>query len=135
MPRKPTLLIDFDGVLHTYHGWVKDVPLGRPIDKARAALWQLEPKYRLLCFTSRTNTEEIRAWLRRHGFPEMRITNIKEPAHLIIDDRTICFQGVWTDDLLTRITSFTPHWSPSGASPDASGETPVDLDTVKDTSL
>lgn len=120
MPRKPTLLIDFDGVLHEYHGNFADL-LGHPMPKARAALWQLEPKYRLICFTSRTNQEEIRAWLRRHGFPEMRITNIKEPAHLIIDDRTICFRGVWDNHLLTQITSFTPHWS-AGNPP--SDETP-----------
>lgn len=110
MPRKQKLLIDFDGVLYRYEGWEKSNVLGKAVEGARGALYLLSDKYQLVCFTSRTNTEEVQAWLRRHGFPEMRVTHVKEPAHLIIDDRTICFEGSWTDELIKRITSFRPYW-------------------------
>lgn len=109
MPR-PTLLIDFDGVIHDYHGWAGPIPTGRPIEGARHALFILEKKNRLICFTTRP-ADETKKWLLHYGFPEMKVTNVKEPAHLIIDDRAITFKGVWTNELLDQITSFTPHWS------------------------
>ncbi len=111
MPAKPTLLIDFDGVIHDYLGWDKSgKQLGPPIGGSRAAMCLLEKKYRLVLFTSRTNFEELSRWLRHYGFPDMKVTNKKEPAHLIIDDRALCFQGAWSNEFVQRITSFSPHW-------------------------
>lgn len=108
--KRQTLLIDFDGVLHDYHGWTGPDPVGIPIEKARHAMHHLASTYRLVCFTTRP-AEQTRRWLLRYGFPEMKVTNMKEPAFLIIDDRAITFPGTWTDELLSRITSFSPHWS------------------------
>lgn len=119
--KKKTLLVDFDGVLHDYHGWTGELPIGPPIAKARAAMHRLETTYRLVCFTTRP-TAPTESWLRHYGFPPMKVTNVKEPAHVIIDDRAITFLGVWSDELITQITSFRPHWesaesdSPSHAS-------------------
>lgn len=112
MPSKPTLLIDFDGTIHKYIGWNGGIIQG-PLEKARHSMHILAAQYRLILFTTRTNTEELRAWLLRHGFPPMKVTNIKEPAHLIIDDRALTFEGAWTQEFLNRITSFRPHWEAS----------------------
>lgn len=106
---KPTLLVDFDGVLHDYQGWTGPVPVGQPIEKARAAMHLLANTYRLVCFTTRA-TDFTKAWLAQYGFPEMKVTDKKEPAVLIIDDRAITFTGVWTDEFIQTINAFQPHW-------------------------
>lgn len=107
--RKPTLLIDFDGVMHEYAGWKGLTVVDGPIPGARAALYILERKYKLVCFTTR-NAEIVKRWLTQYGFPEMKVTNIKEPAELILDDRAICFTGIWDQKLLDAIKNFQPHW-------------------------
>lgn len=109
MPQRQTLLIDFDGVLHNYKGWEGELSLHNPIPNARKALYLLVDKYRLICFTTR-KAEIVTAWLKLHGFPEMKVTNIKEPAFLIIDDRALTFKGEWTEELMTQIKTFKPHW-------------------------
>lgn len=107
--KKPTLLVDFDGVLHDYKGWDGNQPTGGPLPKSRAAMCSLEAKYRLICFTTRP-ADFVEPWLRKWGFPTMTVTNIKEPAVLIIDDRAITFTGQWNDELLERIKNFKAHW-------------------------
>lgn len=107
--KKLTLLIDFDGVMHDYKGWDGSTPTGGPILKARAALYQLESNFRLICFTTRPE-KFVTSWLLRYGFPSMKVTNIKEPAFLILDDRAITFTGEWTDGLLEQIKNFKPYW-------------------------
>lgn len=109
MSKKPTLLIDFDGVLHDYKGWNGEQPTGGPIPRARAAMCNLETQYTLVCFTTRPYGF-VKAWLLNHGFPTMRITNIKEPAVLILDDRAMTFTGEWNNELLERIKSFKAYW-------------------------
>lgn len=140
---RQTLLIDFDGTLHEYHGWDNKVGpeermLNPPLENARHACHILSRDYRLVCFTTRP-VEMVERWLRTWGFPSMKVTNYKEPAHAIIDDRAIQFTGAWTEDLLRQIRDFQPHWRkqplqqpackeehqslpPSGASSDAAGE-------------
>lgn len=115
MSVKLTLLVDFDGVLHNYHGFV-NAPLDLPVPKSRAAMYKLAQTFRLVCFTAR-DKELVEIWLRNYGFPKMKVTNRKEPAHLIIDDRCMLFSGVWSDEYITRITSFTPHWEQHAPSP------------------
>lgn len=107
--KKPTLLVDFDGVLHDYKGWNGNEPTGEPIPQSRAAMCALESTHRLICFTTRP-IEFVEPWLKRYGFPPMKITNIKEPAVLIIDDRAITFTGIWNNELLARIKSFQAYW-------------------------
>jgi hypothetical protein len=110
MAHKPTLLIDFDGVLHQYKGWKGEEELDPPIEKARHAMLLLEKTHKLVCFTTRPSSQ-VEAWLRQWGFPlSMKVTNYKQPAFLQIDDRAICFQGTWTDELLQQIKDFKPYW-------------------------
>ena len=109
MARK-TLLIDFDGTLSDYLGWKGPDQLDPPLPQARHAMCLLSREFKLVCFTTRQPPELVEKWLRQHAFPEMEVTNIKKPAHLIIDDRALTFEGAWTDELLERIKNFKPHW-------------------------
>lgn len=106
---KRTLLVDFDGTIEQYDGWKGVDWLGEPLEKARHAMILLEKDFRLVCFTTR-EAELVEPWLRQHGFPKMKVSNLKEPAHLIIDDRVVLFKGEWTDELLEQIKTFKPHW-------------------------
>lgn len=110
MPRKKTICIDFDGVLAEWHGDFRGGGLGPPLPGARRAVHLLARDFQLICFTARPNVNDIHIWLRRHGFPEMRITNVKPPsASIFLDDRAITFTA-WTDHLLDQIKTFEPHW-------------------------
>jgi hypothetical protein len=106
---KKTILVDFDGVLSAYSGWKGEDQLAPPLDKARHAMHLLSKDYTLVCFTTRA-AEYVEPWLRKHGFPHMRVSNHKDPAFLQIDDRAICFQGQWTDQLIEQIRHFKPWW-------------------------
>lgn len=109
MPSKQTLLIDFDGVLHAYDGTFSPI-LNLPIPGARKACLILAKHYKLICFTTRKPTEDVEGWLHRNGFPPMDVTDVKKPAYLIIDDRVMRFDGLWTDDFVQSITAFEPWW-------------------------
>ena len=112
-----TLLVDFDGTLHTYSGWKGPDILDGPLEGARAAMYLLAKEYQLVCFTTRPS-EIVEGWLRKWGFPTMRVTNIKLPAHLIVDDRALRFER-WTDDFINQIRHARPHWEGLDEDPDA----------------
>jgi hypothetical protein len=108
VPRKKTILVDFDGVLSDYKGWRGPDQLDPPLPNARKAMYLLAKDYTLVCFTTRP-AEPVDLWLRKHGFPHMRVTNIKDPAFLQIDDRALTFKS-WSDEFLAQIKSFKTHW-------------------------
>lgn len=92
MTHKPTILVDFDGVIHQYsRGWADGTAYDPPMSGAKEALEALEEKgYQVIIFSSR-DWEDIEDWLKEHDFPDYPITDVKEPAVAIIDDRAIRF--------------------------------------------
>jgi len=115
MAYKKTILLDFDAVLHQYTGWKgsEERFLSPPIPNARHACHILARDRRLVCFTTRQETEVIERWLRANGFPEMKVTDRKEAASVQLDDRAIRFDGVWTDALIKELLEFKPYWEGS----------------------
>lgn len=91
-PRKPKLLIDFDGVLHAYRrGWDDGTAYDPPMPGAWVAMQTLDRRgYELVVFSTRP-ADQIVEWLERYGFPPLRVTNVKEPAVALIDDRAVTF--------------------------------------------
>jgi hypothetical protein len=95
--KKDRLLValDFDGVLHSYtspygDGVPKDPPVPGALDLVAALR---ERGYRTVVFTARDNVQAVGLWLVEHGFPEMRVTNVKPKAALYVDDRALRFDG------------------------------------------
>lgn len=103
---KPTIAIDFDGVIHKYsRGWQE----GRIYDPVVPGFfeWAAEAQkdFKLVVHSSRSGTEFgadlIRTWLgaqlRGWQGPLIRVEVVgaKPPALVSIDDRCICFQGDW----------------------------------------
>lgn len=105
----PRIALDFDGVLHAYTGWNGPVPTGKPIEGALDACVELMKKFEVIIFTTR-DAEKTSFWLRKHGFPALKVTNTKPICILLVDDRAVTFHGEWTPELLHRIKGFRAYW-------------------------
>jgi hypothetical protein len=99
MTHQPRVLVDFDKVIHRYrYGWMDGTAYDGPIDDAREALDVIHGAgYEIVIFSTR-DAEQITEWLAGNGFPAYRVTNVKEPAVALIDDRAIRFIN-WKDAL------------------------------------
>ena len=123
---KPTLAIDFDGVIHGYRdGWrqgqIYDDPVPGFFDWAAEA----QEHFTLVIHSSRAanlfGVDQITSWLHQHhalwqaakeGRPSIaiRVADEKPPAWLTIDDRCLRFDGNWADPALDpdAILAFKP---------------------------
>ncbi len=100
---RPILCLDFDGVLHWYrNGWqgvnvIDDEPVPGAVDFVRRA----QEVFSVVVYSSRSShtggIEAMRAWMQKHGFPEVKFAAVKPAAFLTIDDRAMQFTGNWPD--------------------------------------
>ena len=93
MPQRPTLAVDFDGVIHEYSkGW-NGGALGVIMPGARDALIQLSVKYRIVVFTARHDLEAVRDWMHDQRLDHLiaDVTNRKPVAVAYLDDRAVKF--------------------------------------------
>jgi FMN phosphatase YigB (HAD superfamily) len=129
MARKPIIVLDFDGVLHSYtSGWqgadvISDPPVPGAIDFLRRAVERFE----VHIYSSRSGQSggiaAMKAWLNRAVeddpvFLGPWLLNIKwpvtkPPAHVTIDDRALTFTGAWPS--LEELQSFKPWNKREGA--------------------
>ena len=96
------IAIDFDGTLIDPPPNIpfKEILTYQPMSRSVKILNYLASKgFTLYVCSARPHKElkEIKKWTRRHGFPEMRVTNKKLPGTIVyIDDRCVRFTN-WTD--------------------------------------
>lgn len=103
---KRTILIDLDGVLNTYTGNY-DANYIPPIkDGAYQFIENLAQKFDIKIFTTR-NKLLASKWIIENKLDKfiLEVTNIKEPAWIIIDDRCINFRGDY-DMMLKSLKNF-----------------------------
>jgi len=103
--------VDLDGVLNAYDGWRGADYFHPPRPGAREFLRRLnECGYEVVVLTVRW-APHVEEWLSRNGMAEYvaRVTNLKPPAHVYIDDRALCFQGEF-ETLLNQLPGFRAHW-------------------------
>lgn len=117
---KPTIAVDFDGVIHQYVSkWtqpeeIKDGPCEGAIEWLRAML----AEFRVLIYSSRACTHEgkkaIGAWLLANGLTSDeldRIGMLEKPTALIyLDDRAVQFAGSFPS--ADSIRTFKPWKTP-----------------------
>lgn len=91
---KKTILIDLDGVLNTYNGKYDKNYIPPVKDGAYKLIKELSEDYKIVIFTTR-NSLVASKWVIQNGLDKYveNVTNVKEPAYLIIDDRCINFEG------------------------------------------
>lgn len=131
-PHNPIVLVDFDGVIHSYtSGWqgadiipdppvpgaieflVKHLPIPEPI----CAMAEPYKGPEVQIYSSRSSRsggiKAMQEWLVKHGLSKYYITEgilkfpkEKNAAFLTIDDRAICFDGRWPTTV--EMLSFRP---------------------------
>ena len=120
MPR-PTICIDFDGVIHDYmHGWQDGSIYGGVVPGFFEWAAEAHQTFDLVIYSSRSSDpEQLEAmsdWLDMHmdewgrsrqdagldtpDMPCFEYAAVKPPAWLTIDDRCIRFDGDWGADAL-----------------------------------
>jgi hypothetical protein len=116
---KPILCVDFDGVIHSYSsGWKgADVIPDPPVVGALQWLAKASEWWDVQIYSSRSSQpngpEAMAAWLATWSniegvsltvsFPEQ-----KPPAFLTIDDRAVCFDGMWNNLDPQELLTFKP---------------------------
>ena len=125
---KKILLVDFDGVIHSYTSpWTTaaEIP-DPPVEGAIAFLLGALKEYEVMVFSSRSHQpggiSAMRRWLREHGagawhetpdgpgLEDISFPTVKPPAFLTIDDRCIRFTGDWPS--MEEIKAFKPWNKP-----------------------
>lgn len=110
--KKPILVLDFDGVLHSYtSGWKGvDIIPDLPVDGAIENVKEYVKHFDVWIVSSRTREkigrEAIINWLVKYGFPDDIIVSADKPAaFLTIDDRGWTFNGTFpsVEELLAFI--------------------------------
>lgn len=108
--KKKTILIDLDGVLNEYTGNYDVNNIPRIKFGADEFLKILSKKFELKIFTTkdRLKTSE---WLKTNNLDKYisDVTNVKVPAWLIIDDRSITFNGNY-ENIIEQIQNFKPWY-------------------------
>lgn len=130
---KPTLCIDFDGVIHAYRaGWQKGVIYDDVTDGFFEWAEQAAEHFKLVVYSSRSKNpvqieamqcwliEQRRKWRERGGMHAIdsplsfEFASEKPPAWLTIDDRAVCFRGDWSAPELSpaAMRAFKPWCAP-----------------------
>lgn len=120
---KPTLCIDFDGVIHSYErGWQGGEIYGEVVPGFFVWAEQAQKQFKLMIYSSRSATDEgrlamgkwladkMRAW---DGDPlEFSMAAEKPAAWLTIDDRAVHFKGDWfAPELLPAVLRAFKPWN------------------------
>lgn len=112
---KERIMIDFDGVLHSYEEGFKDGTIyGTLISGAKEAIDELKEKYEIVIFTTRASkiyndnadvqVKNIKEFLSKNDVYFDKITSDKLGAKAYIDDRAIRFENNWSE-ILNKINS------------------------------
>lgn len=123
---KPALVLDFDGVIHSYtSGWEgADVISDPPVDGAMRFIWEASEHFRVAIYSSRSNQvlgrQAMKRWLTKHflehwaadrtaaddKLAEIEWPTAKPSAFVTIDDRALTFDGTWPD--IKTLQEFKP---------------------------
>ncbi len=132
---KPTICIDFDGVIHSYEkGWQDGVIYGEVVPGFFEWVERVRNQFKLVIYSSRSKDdagvtamamwlhEKRNQWIKAGGRRDpvetltMEFAHEKPAAWLTIDDRAIRFTGDWNDPLLSAdaMRAFKP-WNTRAA--------------------
>lgn len=123
--KKPTIILDMDGVIHSYaSGWqgVGNLP-DPPVEGTAKAIAKLRTKYNVVVFSTRSACHDglkaIRDYLAKHEIEVDQVVDRKVPAVAMVDDRGIRFGGNWnsTVGVLMDDRMLIPWNKPGAASP------------------
>jgi len=97
---KKTICINLDNVIHNMNdGWKSGKMYGKPIPHAKEMINLLiDHGFTIVIFTARSKKDfpMVKEWLKKYGFPVLKVTNRKIPSLAYVDDRAIRFTN-WDD--------------------------------------
>ena len=116
MSYTPTVVFDFDGVIHSYtSGWkgVDNIP-DPPVPGIREAIAKIrDAGYRVVVVSTRCSERDglmaIHKFMNENNILVDDISAHKPPALVYIDDRALCFDG-HPEMLLNKIQEFKPWY-------------------------
>lgn len=110
------IALDFDGVLHDYHGW-NEGKLGQPIPGMRDLVARLTSGGASVVIHTTREPQVVRPWLEQYGFPDVTVTNLKwSRIDVFVDDRAHEFHPNSVHDQLAvesyakYLLAFQPYW-------------------------
>ena len=110
---KKTVVLDFDGVIHSYlKGWTRidNIP-DSPVPGIKEAIDEIRKEYKVVVCSTRCSDpkgkEAILKYLNEHNIIVDKVAAEKPPAVVYVDDRAICFNG-HAETLLEKIQNFKP---------------------------
>jgi len=117
--KNKTIAIDFDGVINSYSsGWKGVKQTDRPVTGSADAIKELISQgNKVIIFSTRANNSVgryiIRKYISAMGLPDtVKITAIKPPADVYIDDRALNFNGNWKETVI-EAENFKPYMQKS----------------------
>lgn len=130
--KKPTIAVDFDGVLYTgpWEGSAAPLHADKVMKGAKEAMEILSQKFRLIIFTCRSydgttihgdidvgRPDKIEAFLREQNIPFDEVVKFpgKPSVDIYLDDKAVCFTGDWFATV-TALETFRPWWKKDHAS-------------------
>jgi hypothetical protein len=119
---KQTIILDFDGVIHSYtSGWKgSDVIPDPPTDGAREGIAALRELYVVVVASSRSHQpggiDAIKAWLAKHDIIVDDVPFHKPPHIVTVDDRAFRFEGDW-QAVIDGIPKASIPWNKKGNAP------------------
>lgn len=128
---KPTICIDFDGVIHSYeHGWRNGEIYGTVTPGFFEWASRMREHFTLVIYSSRSKDIDMRGamyrWIQDQrnewynanrpiefvSIDDFTFAHEKPSAFITIDDRCICFDGDWSKITAERVFNFKP-WNKS----------------------
>lgn len=119
---KQTVILDFDGVIHSYvSGWKGAAVIpDPPTPGAREAIAKLRETYIVVVISSRCHQDggidAIKAWLNLHGIEVDAVSNDKPPHIVTVDDRAFRFEGDW-QAVIDGIPAASVPWNKKSNAP------------------
>jgi len=114
---------DFDGVIAEYDGFKGHDHLGKPIKAVVNAIRILKQQGHKIIIYSTRSDEMIKKYCEDNNIPvdyinknpEMEGKNPHKPvAYVYVDDRTVCYKGQSTEQLVEEILNFKAYWQVIG---------------------
>ncbi|MFA6254352.1 MAG: hypothetical protein WC640_03875 [Candidatus Paceibacterota bacterium] len=110
---------DFDGVIAQYDGFKGHDHFGEPNEPVVETIRQLKGQgHRIIIYSTRSS-ESLQKYCEEHRIPvdyyNENPTKVgqnphKPIAYVYIDDRTVCYRGQSTEQLIDEISKFKAYW-------------------------
>ncbi len=110
---------DFDGVIAEYNGFKGTDHFGKPIETVVNAIRQLKQGGHTIIIYSTRGEEQLRHYCIEHDIPVDHINKNpdkegenpgKPVAYVYVDDRSVCYRGQTTNELVDEILKFKAYW-------------------------